>query len=1170
VFRRLRRDVALLLLAAATTVLAAAPVASDAPITRLTGAVTNPQGAPVAGALVVGLPRQLPKAAEEPVGSDAKEEPSRLPETKTGADGSFALDVAGTPPVTLRIEAEGYAVTVRKELTGEEPVAVTLAPGLPLAGQVIDRRTGRPLAKADVEARGSDSAGFFDPDDPKRFRARTTTDGQGRFRFTTLAPDYYGISASAPGFRSASRERVGVGLGTPTPELYLYLKPGVTIPGRVVDKEGKPIAKARVSVRPSGGFPENLSDWTSGEFSVTTDEKGAFEVSGVPPSRVYLLEVSHEDYAAAWVDGVRATDGRRAPASTVTLDRGVTVEGTLLAGDDPFNGRIGVTVSYDTPDTWPGDRREIRRGGAKVVAKEGVFRIERLPTGTATIELEPNGFAPVKKESVVIEPEHGARLGTLTLERGTAIVGTVVDEAGNAVAEAEVATQSLSMTGGFVRRTCVTNDEGRFALAGLPADRAYEVTATHADFSRTSQKEVKPDGDPVTLTLRTKGSGTVTGRVLAGDPPAPVTGLYVMAVPKGDSSPMGMMTALGMGVEKRTLHTPDGRFTLENLSPGIYTFKINADGFVPARIEETELVPGRPLDLGEIRLYEGATVHGLVLDKSSKAPLGGAAILIEEGGGLAGLLKQMDPSQRAEALSGPDGRFTLSGIPPGPLTLRVEADRHAPTKTTLEIQERVPVADVTIDVGPGGTIEGIVRDKAGLPLAGQMITATTGFGASLRLITTTDEVGHYKLENVTPGDYMVVSMPMPSGRGGENAQAEMMSKMQMQSVKVEEGQTSVLNYPTGGAAAITLKGKVKRGGVPLESRVFFVKTDATNAVQDLASTQTDPTGQFEVKLGSAGEYRAAIMPIDAKPGDVGTSVTFTIPDGKPVVEQDLVLSESEVRGLVTDLDTGDPIKGARVVAVQLDAGGEIDERTTSTGSATTDEDGRYVVAGLEPGDWRLSVLKDGYGSETIGPLEIKPDGEIEGKNAGLRAARPLVFVVRDEQEHPVEGAMVLRADLGTAAAGIGMDFGTDLDGRAHVKNLADGTYDLVVVASGFALKVLPGFTVGEETPREASVTLQRGQPLTVTVIDGTGAGVGGLMIGIKDGAGLDLTSALILQRIFSQEGYTLGTDASGTTVVRGLEPGKYELTLKRGKDVVTREGVRVKAGEPTTVEIRLP
>ncbi|MCU0231197.1 MAG: carboxypeptidase-like regulatory domain-containing protein, partial [Acidobacteria bacterium] len=1023
--------------------------AAESASTRVAGLVLKSDGAPVAGAVVVARPAELPKppegeataeAAAEATG-DATAKPTRLPETKTGADGRFSLEVVGTPPVTLRVEAAGFAPATRRDLTGDRPVTVTLEPGLGLAGQVFDRRTGRPLAKAEVEATGSDSSRFFDPDDPKRFRAKVTADAQGRFRFAGLAPDLYGVSASAPGFRSATRDRIAVGLGTAAPDVFIYLKPGVAIPGRVVDREGQPIAKASVSVRPSGGLPSNLSEWTGGsaDLWVRTDDEGAFELSGVPPAAAYVLEVSHDQYAPAWIDGVRATDGRRAAPTTVTLDRGVVLTGKLLAGDRPYDGRLSVEVIYESPDAWAGNRRTVSRGGPKVVATEGAFRIDRLPVGTATVEVEPNGYAPVKKEKVVVQAEHGADLGTLTVERGAAISGTVVDEAGKPVAEAEVSTQSLSMTGGFVRRECITGADGAFALAALPADRSYEVTASHSDFASASQKDLKPDGDAVTLTLRAKGSGTVTGRVVSGDPPAPVAGLYLEAIPKGDSSPMGMMTALGMGVEKRTVHAPDGRFTLENLVPGKYTFKVSADGLVPARIEETELVPGQPLDLGEIRLEKGATVHGLVQDKGTKAPVGGAAIVIEEGGGLAGMLKQMDPNQRPAATTRPDGRFTLSGIAPGKLALRVESDRHAPSKASVEIQPGVPPADLTVDLGPGGTIEGIVRDKSGLPQSDYMITATTGFGANLRLITSTDEVGHYKLETVPPGDYMVVGMPTPRGdSGGDDAtaQAEMMSKMQMQSVKVEEGRTAVLHFPAGGGATITVKGVVRRGGSPLESRVFFVKTDAANTVQDLASTQTGPDGSFEVRLAGAGEYRAAVMPVAAKPGDVGTSVRFTVPDGKAAVEQDLVLSEAEVSGQVTDLDSGQPVKGARIVAVQLDADGEVDERTSSTGSATSGEDGRFVVEGLEPGKWRLSVLHEGHGSETIGPLTIKPDAQLDGQNAGLRPARPMVFSIRDEQGQPVEGAMVLRLDLGTAGAGIGMDLGSDVDGRAQVRNLA--------------------------------------------------------------------------------------------------------------------------------------
>ena len=373
-------------------------LAADSTTTRVHGSVVKADGTPVAGALVVARPKELPKPPEAEVTGDATATPVRLPETKTGADGRFSLEVAGTPPVTLRVEAAGFATAVRKDLAGDQPVTVTLEAGLALSGQVFDRKTGRPLAKAEVEAAANDALGFFDPDDAKRFRAKATADAQGRFRFASLSPDYYTVYASAPGFRTASRDRIGVGLGAAPADLFLYLKPGIAIPGRVAGKDGKPIAKARVSVRPSGGFPSNLADWTGGgEFVATTDDKGAFEVTGVP-LRAGLPARGDARRLRAGVARRRARQRRPARAAVDDHARSRRGAGGQAAGRRPAvrrpdRRRRDLRVAR----RLGGHGRAVRRSGPKVVAKEGAFRIERLPTGTATVEVEPNGYAPVEE-----------------------------------------------------------------------------------------------------------------------------------------------------------------------------------------------------------------------------------------------------------------------------------------------------------------------------------------------------------------------------------------------------------------------------------------------------------------------------------------------------------------------------------------------------------------------------------------------------------------------------------------------------------------------------------------------------------------------------------------------------------------------------------------------------
>ena len=92
----------------------------------------------------------------------------------------------------------------------------------------------------------------------------------------------------------------------------------------------------------------------------------------------------------------------------------------------------------------------------------------------------------------------------------------------------------------------------------------------------------------------------------------------------------------------------------------------------------------------------------------------------------------------------------------------------------------------------------------------------------------------------------------------------MMSKMQMQSVKVEEARTAVLNFPAGGGAAITVKGVVRRGRSPLESRVFFVKTDAANAVRTWRRRRPGPTAAS--RSASAARVSTARRSCRSTPG----------------------------------------------------------------------------------------------------------------------------------------------------------------------------------------------------------------------------------------------------------------------------------------------------------------
>ena len=70
-----------------------------------------------------------------------------------------------------------------------------------------------------------------------------------------------------------------------------------------------------------------------------------------------------------------------------------------------------------------------------------------------------------------------------------------------------------------------------------------------------------------------------------------------------------------------------------------------------------------------------------------------------------------------------------------------------------------------------------------------------------------------------------------------------------------------------------------------------------------------------------------------------------------------------IQGIITDARTGAPIAGARV---------EISCPSQSV-TTTTDAHGHYVVLSLQPDDYTLTAVKDGYGSQSFAGYSVFAD-----------------------------------------------------------------------------------------------------------------------------------------------------------------------------------------------------
>ena len=394
--------------------------------------------------------------------------------------------------------------------------------------------------------------------------------------------------------------------------------------------------------------------------------------------------------------------------------RGASLSGVLVdEGGQPVAGAAvrllpaGTTVTGDAAPPSRASRADTPR---TTTGRDGVFHLTVAPAEIAFLQVRHPDFASIDGMAVEVPSGAGTDLGRLTLERGAAVLGKVVDQAGAPRAGIEVwrfVPGHESFAAGEKEKVAVSGPDGSFVVSGYWSGQKARLLLTGPGGAAQSIEESAGGSSAAVLTLRIPRSAA-SGRVLSPDG-QPVPGADVFAIhildPTSGSSYIPTVTRADAA----------GRFSYELIEDGLYTFAATSQDFARGALKEVTLPAGGRLDGLEVVLKPGATITGRVLTPDGK-PAARAAV------------HDLDSVQSTEADA--EGRFHLGWIPLSYPFVTLQAVWQGSSGGASQVPSGTKDLTVVLRPKHGEQVRGRVLDPEGRPVAGAHLAGSAaGSGA---------------------------------------------------------------------------------------------------------------------------------------------------------------------------------------------------------------------------------------------------------------------------------------------------------------------------------------------------------------------------------------------------------------------------------------------------------
>jgi len=521
------------------------------------------------------------------------------------------------------------------------------------------------------------------------------------------------------------------------------------------------------------------------------------------------------------------------------------------------------------------------------------------------------------------------------------------------------------------------------------------------------------------------------------------------------------------------------------------------------------------------------------------------------------------PGPRAE--SDAAGRFLLEDIAPGTFVLEARAEGWADSEPmSFELVPGEARAELVLALRVGGRIEGLVLTPEGDPRAGRRVTwgdNAMGFGS--RGETTSDALGQFAFEAVTPGEWTVSAVPaleefgQGMRGGGQSGFMDVMGDMVTETVSLADGELVEVFLGGEPRAPVRVFGTVTRAGSALAGARVVAVSEGSAVFEGMKSAQTDDGGAYELVLDRPGPHT-----ISASLDQIGVEAVIEVPR-QDELRLDLAIPLGRIEGRVLEPD-GSPASGLRLSLQREDGLGRV---RWNGSQQTADAEGLYSFDDLAAGVYTVRANVAGFGggtnerfgSDSVTGIVVVEDGLTSGVDFELESAGSVTGLVVGADGSPVSGAALYFRDTeGALVSNISSTL-TDAAGRFEREGLAPGSYTVSARSADAAAGDDLSVQVASGETADVRVVLDTGTILLVTLEDAEGQ-ARSARVQVLDADGRDVAGLMTMQSMMSRfnEGVSTSEQRVGP-----IPPGRYTVraNMSDGRSAERSVRTRTRGGE---------